>query len=41
MREPAGEELEAALSELLLDVVPPEMDGKLSVVGPGPEKGLR
>ncbi len=26
-------ELEAALSELLLDVVPPEMDGKLSVVG--------
>ena len=33
MREPEGEELEAALSELLLDVVPPEMDGKLSVVG--------
>lgn len=33
MREPEAVELEAALSELLLDVVPPEMDGKLSVVG--------
>jgi signal transduction histidine kinase len=33
MREPEGEELEAALSKLLLDVVPPEMDGQLSVVG--------
>ena len=33
VREPEAEELEAALSKLLLDVVPPEMEGNLSVVG--------